>query len=224
MPIERTIKLYQFDELDDRAKERAREWFRSVGGNTDDESWYEHIYEDFEEVCECLGVELDTHTVRLMGGGTRQKPDISWSGFWSQGDGACFNGVYRTYINASEAIRKYAPQDTELHGIADRLVELSAAYPEGVFVRVKSSGRYSHANTMHVDRAEANEVYNEETEEWCEPELTDEDEFLGCLRDLADWLYSSLNKTYEWLESDEQIDESIRANEYTFLEDGARHD
>lgn len=224
MPIERTIKLYQFDELDEKAKERARDWYRSVGGNTDDEYWYEHIYEDFEQVCKCLGVELDTHSVRLMGGGTRRKPDISWSGFSSQGDGACFNGVYRTDLSAGDAIRKHAPLDTDLHNIADKLVDLSSAYPEGVFVRVKSHGNYSHARTMRVERAEANEVLDGATGEWSEPELTNEDEFLECLRDLADWLYSSLEKAYEWADADEQIDESIRANEYTFLECGTRHD
>ena len=32
--------------------------------------------------------------VRLMGGGTRAKPCIWFSGFWSQGDGACFEGYW----------------------------------------------------------------------------------------------------------------------------------
>jgi hypothetical protein len=214
--------VYKFDELDDRAKEKAREWFRSVGGNTDDD-WYDHIYDDFMAICEAMGIELDTYPVKLMGGGVRMKPAIYFSGFSSQGDGACFEGVYRSDVHTSEAIRKHAPQDAELHAIADRLVELSSAYPEGVFVRVIHRGRYCHANTMWVDNSGANEVLNEETQEWCEPELTNEDDFLDCLRDLANWLYSTLEKEYEFRDSDEQIDESIRCNDYEFTVDGNIH-
>ena len=59
-----------------------------------------------------------------MGGGTRQKPCIWFSGFWSQGDGACFEGRYAYAPRASLRIRDYAPRDTELHRIADALQAL----------------------------------------------------------------------------------------------------
>jgi hypothetical protein len=41
-------------------------------------------------------------------------------------------------------------------------------------------------------------------------------------RDAAGWLYHALEREYDWLNSDEQVDETIRANEYTFDEGGHR--
>jgi hypothetical protein len=77
--------VYQFPELSDAAKEKARSWYRELGPHDD---WWDAVYEDFERVCEILGIRLKTTPVRLMGGGTRAKPCIWFSGFWSQGDGA----------------------------------------------------------------------------------------------------------------------------------------
>jgi hypothetical protein len=42
------------------------------------------------------------------------------------------------------------------------------------------------------------------------------------MRDFADWIYSQLEKEYEWQNADEQVDDTIRANAYEFDEDGAR--
>ena len=42
------------------------------------------------------------------------------------------------------------------------------------------------------------------------------------LRDLARWLYRQLEREYEYLTSDEAVDETIAANDYTFTETGRR--
>ena len=47
MPKQKIILVYQFDELDDKAKERAREWYRA--GALDYE-WWESVYEDAAQV------------------------------------------------------------------------------------------------------------------------------------------------------------------------------
>ena len=85
MPEVICTTVYQFPELSDAAKEKARSWYRELGPHDD---WWDSVYEDFERVCEILGIRLKTTPVRLMGGGTRAKPCIWFSGFWSQGDGA----------------------------------------------------------------------------------------------------------------------------------------
>src|SRR3546814_448929 len=89
MPTVIETTVFTFDELTDAAKERAREWYRI--SNLEYE-WWDCTYDDFSTICEILGVELKTHPIRLMGGGTRQKPCIQFRGFWSQGDGASFEG------------------------------------------------------------------------------------------------------------------------------------
>ena len=83
--IETTV--YRLDELSDAAKDAARAWYRE-GGFDDD--WYDAVYEDFQRIAEILGLDLNTRSVRLMGGGMRQDPCIWFTGFWSQGDGACY--------------------------------------------------------------------------------------------------------------------------------------
>lgn len=49
--IETTV--YTFEELDERAQERARDWYRE---GIPYEDWHEFVFEDFERICEILGV------------------------------------------------------------------------------------------------------------------------------------------------------------------------
>jgi hypothetical protein len=81
----RTIKktIYKFAELSDRAKERARDWYRGCIESSD----YDSVIEDAARIADILGINLRTRAVKLMGGGTRFDPCIWWSGFSSQGDG-----------------------------------------------------------------------------------------------------------------------------------------
>ena len=145
----RTVEtsVYDFTELPDAAKDKARAWFRE----TIDHDWWDTVYDDFQRICPILGVTLATRTVRLMGGGTRQKPCISFSGFWSQGDGACFEGRYAYAPRASRRIREYAPQDTELHRIADALQALQKLNFYQLTASFRQTGRYSHAYAMTFD-------------------------------------------------------------------------
>jgi len=45
---------------------------------------------------------------------------------------------------------------------------------------------------------------------------------IDALRDLARWLYRQLEREYDYLSSDEVVDETIIANGYTFTEAGQR--
>lgn len=45
---------------------------------------------------------------------------------------------------------------------------------------------------------------------------------MEALRDLARWLYRQLEREYDYLTSDEAVDEAIVANEYSFTVDGKR--
>ena len=51
-----------------------------------------------------------------------------------------------------------------------------------------------------------------------------EDTVIEALRDLARWLYRQLEREYDYLSSDEAIDETIVANAYTFTKSGCRFD
>ena len=102
--IETTV--YQLDELSDAAKSKTRDWYRE---GAFDHDWYCWIFEDFVRICDILGIDLKTRPVRLMGGGTRQDLCIWFTGFWSQGDGASFEGDYAYAKGATVAIRAQMP-------------------------------------------------------------------------------------------------------------------
>ena len=48
--------VYDFTELSDTAKDKARTWFRE----TIDHDWWDSVYDDFEQICPILGVTLAT--------------------------------------------------------------------------------------------------------------------------------------------------------------------
>src|SRR5215831_18203056 len=112
--VETTV--YYLNELSEAARDKARSWYRETVFEDD---WYDCVFEDFETICGILGVHLKTRPVQLFGGGTRAKPCIYFSGFSWQGDGACFEAKYAYEKGMPRNIRAHAPQDTELHAIAD---------------------------------------------------------------------------------------------------------
>lgn len=188
------ITLYTFDELSDDAKEKALEHFRTV--NVDFE-WWDAVYDDAERIGAILGVEIDR---------------IYFSGFWSQGDGACFDGSYCYAKGSCKEIRSYAPLDTELHEIADRLFDAQRPNFYGVMAWAKHSGRYYHEMCTGI-RVEHN--YNSVTVDDRTAENVKES-----LRDFMRWIYRSLEREFEWRTSDEAVTEFIQANEYEFTQKG----
>ena len=218
MPIEITKTLYYYEDLDEKGKEKAREWYRTASEG--DSFWSECVIEDAADMADILGIDFRTRRVKLMGGGTRMEPAIYWSGFWSQEDGACFEGMYKYAKGSTESIRKAAPKDEELHKIADRLAAVQSRYFYQLIATVKHRGRYyhEHCTEIDVDLEEGTAVYNSRNfEEACE-------EVRDCLRDFMRWIYKSLEKEYVWFNSDEIVAENIIDNEYTFDEEGKRDD
>ena len=57
---------------------------------------------------------------------------------------------------------------------------------------------------------------------WQSPTEDAEETVTEALRDLARWLYRQLEREYDYLTSDEAVDEAIVANEYSFTVDGKR--
>ena len=76
---------------------------------------------------------------------------------------------------------------------------------------IKHRGNYYHYNSTEI------ELYREDCH-------GNELAFIGeadlviqkLLRDLMKWLYKTLETEYDYLNSDEQVDETIKANEYEF--------
>lgn len=57
---------------------------------------------------------------------------------------------------------------------------------------------------------------------WQDMTADAEEIVIEALRDLARWLYRQLEREYDYLSSDEAVNETIIANDYTFTEAGRR--
>lgn len=217
MPKVRRTTVYQFDELSERAKERAREWYRNGALDYD---WWGQVYEQAGEAADLLGLDICQKPVKLMSGKTRMDPSIWFSGFYCQGSGSAYDGTWYARDLASEKLKAEWPKDTALHTIADALRKVKDTFPRA-FAYVKSCRDTSIDVEVTLYEADA---YDEEEEKEPTQEVYSEHEemVIEALRDFNHWIFRSLEQEYEYLNSDEQVDESIRANEYEFTEEGER--
>jgi hypothetical protein len=199
-----STKLYQYAELSDRAKEKARQWWLDCRDSSD----FDFVLDDFADVAALLGISLGSYKVRTVGGKEYDKPALYWSLAYCQDDGAGFEGSYSYKADAPEAIREHAPKDERLHRIADRLHALQA----------------QHGNTLEARITTGRSVYV--SVELTSPDDGDhstdaEKELRAHMRDLGDWLYEQLRAGDEYQCSEDQIAEAMESNGYEFTEDGA---
>jgi hypothetical protein len=187
-------QVYSFSELSAAAKEKAREWFRNGDSSFDAYS----TIEDAKQAFATCGITIDR---------------VLYSGFSSQGDGACFEGTWRAADVTPGAMREYAPKDAELHRIAAEFERLAALFPLATFT-VRHSGYYQHENCTDFSFSFPDQ--NGDDADEAERALEE------AAKDAMRWIYRQLESAYEWENADEQVDESIEANEYTFTEDGRR--
>ena len=178
--IETTV--YTIEELPEAARERARAWYRET---CLEHEWYDFVYEDFQTICPILGIALRTSPVRLHGGGIRDKPQVNFTGFWNQGDGASFEGAYSHAQGAAGAIRAHAPKDAELHRIADALQPVQRRNFYQLHATIRQQGRYCHEYSMAIEV---------ERDSPTRQPMTDgaDDTAIEAMRDLARWLYRQL--------------------------------
>lgn len=201
--VEKT--LYKYEELSDRAKQRARECYLEGGL---DYSWWEYLYEDFARVAEILGITLSQRSVPLMNGKCRYEPEVYFSGFYHQGSGSSFYGTYGYAKGAVAEIKKYAPQDEELHRIAQGLQDVQRRH----FYRLTADITSVRDHYIRVEVGDSENPYRDIGDA--------EDDVRELMNDFNDWMFKCLQDEYEYLTSDEAVEESIVANEYEFDEYG----
>ena len=203
----RTIEtvVYKYDELSESAQQKARERYLEDGL---DYSWWDFSYEDFARVAEILGIDLSLKAIPLMNGKHRYEPEIYFTGFYSQGSGSSFVGAYRYAKGAVAKIKAYAPQDEELHRLAQALQDIQCKH----FYRLEARITSRRDAAISVDVSDREDPYKDVGD--AESELAD------LMNDFNDWMFKRLQDEYEYLTSDEAVEESIVANEYEFDEYG----
>ena len=205
----KTTTIYLFDELSDEAKQTAIDSNRYTEVEFFD--WWGSSFEMFAEAADLFGLDIRQTRKSFADGGHRYDPTIFFSGFSSQGDGACFEGCYAYKKGALKAAKQAFPTDSELLRIVRDLQTLQQRNFYQLTATAKHLGIYNHSGCMDiaVDRADGKAFSGD-----------DEESLEQLFRDFADWIYSSLEKEYDYLTSDEAVAESLRANEIEFTEDG----
>ncbi|MCY4119657.1 MAG: antitoxin of toxin-antitoxin stability system [Acidobacteria bacterium] len=213
MPRTITTTVYEIHELENTAKAKAREWY--IHNVLDRTNWHETVFNDFETVCGILGITLQTRPATRTVRGTASPPRscIWFTGFWSQGDGACFEGAWEHSTGCAGRLRRYAPLDKDLHRICDALNAAQRPNFYQLQATITQHGRYYHEHSMRID-VERNHKNGLEPTEGASKSVSD------AMRDLARWLYRSLQEDYESQTSDDAIDETIEANEWLFTAEG----
>jgi len=191
------VNIFKFNELSDNAKESARQWWREGGL---DSEWYEYTIDKTDNALEMIGFN---------------NIKISFSGFCSQGDGACFTGNYEYQKGALKDVKEEFPQWEALHELTEQLQLINRRYFYQLAFKLEHSGRYSHENSVTVDYVERLDGFEINGE----VELFEE---LQCIvREFMQEIYIMLESEYDHLTSDEQVDEAIIINEYEFDENGS---
>ena len=190
MPRIHEAILYKFDELSTQAKEKAVTLFQEDEDYLAYE-WDEYTINDFETILKLIGYY-----------------DITcyFSGFWSQGDGACFSAKFSRNKRCLDKVKKYCPKEEK---ILDIVEQIQSEIPLHEEYEIKHSGHYYHEYCTNVYYLGDNE----------KAEQLDEI-FLELSRQLMRILYKKLNDEYDYLNSDEAITEYIKENDYEFTEDG----
>ncbi len=199
------------------AVEKAKAWLRE--GQTDGE-WYEYVYDMWKQALAQIGF-IDAK--------------ISFSGFWSQGDGASFTANIDLEKLVDFLVTEIAPKDC-IEGEPEdfrpwivhqckgkltdakyrRLARIGEHLDESKVER--TDNHYSHERTCRVSLT----IYRRRcpaVEKLLEEFAKDTEE----LRlDLSRAIYRCLNDEYDHLTSDETLLETADANDYTFTIGGTR--
>lgn len=184
----RKINIYSFDELSKEAQAKALEKFRYI--NTDFSDWSDPITEGAKETLTPLGYE-DAH--------------ILFSGFGSQGDGACFTAS----VNIGEWLKA--------HSLTEKYAELFK-YEADYKIVIEHKWRYYYSTSTDVwlDEFDEPDAHPEAEKQAQEVLALVEKE----REELGNKFYRDLSDYYDELTEDEAIRDTILVNEYEFLANG----
>ena len=223
MPRQRITEytVYKFEELSDGAKEKARDEWIKAECQCGDPYWSECVIDNAVEQAKFMGIEIGerkwTNSYASSGG----TPMVYFSGFSSQGDGACFEGQwYASDVEVGKTAGGWGVSSatTEIKRIASVFEEIAEKYPEASFSVVRR-GHYSHEMCTVFECSLGDDYeYDHEADE-AEFDAV-KDDLIENARDYMRWIYRQLNDEYDYRMSDEAIHGYIEANEWEFFENG----
>lgn len=194
MPRTVSKEVYEFNELNERAKEKAREWWRE--GALDHE-WWEHVLEDAKRMLAFLG--FDFHPTRV---------------YWSDQGPAYFDCTWSLTAVNVPALMAEVPQDSSLHSMGQDILVFTN---DLMLNDARLSDDAPHC-VIEAHERRAAEFGFDYTEDRRDLEKAVEQLY----SDACGWIHSQLRDEEEYQLSDEVADGCIEANGYLFNEDGSR--
>lgn len=212
----------KYAELDERTKQRVKDRWQSAELGHD---WWDSTYEDTVVTARKLGIEIST--THHSNGKDRAwtSIDISFSGFWSQGDGCCFSGTLHVaeMFEATKDMAAHAPNDEELMrlaGLAESIHAQITAYRVAHRLGDEEDDDWPECcptMTMRINGKERS--YTTEVDDNYAPaEINKECDSL--VADFAQWIYNALEAEHDYLTSDDAFAGWIDDDDPDFDEDG----
>ena len=200
------LDLFSFNELSDEAKAKA---INSERNSDNLEYHYSGEVEYYQDVLKNIGFT---------------NVEISFSGFYSQGDGASFTADYDSSLINLDELKNH---NTELYSLMARNDSVFGASgltsDNKITANVKRiSHHYSHHNTVAIDDIAINGECEWSTDDSRSYKaFEDIENYLTSLKDdICYIIYNSLEREYDYQTSDEYIAELLTINDYNFLVDG----
>jgi hypothetical protein len=183
-----------YKDLAEDVKKRLRDVHRYI--NVGDFEWWDGVYDWAKEDAAKFGLDIK---------------DIYFSGFSSQGDGASFVGELGfkecDVTDLNEGAKALYDVLAGVYGLIKIVAEDSILH---VCIEQRST-RY-HEKTMGFDYTHYGASYNS-ADHVNNILAVKKEEIEEALRDYARWIYRTLEKDYDYLTSDEAIDEYL--DDYT---------
>ena len=209
MTKEASAEAYTVDKLPEDIKQWVLDKYRHL--EVEDFDWWDCVYDDWKEKLQEFGF---------------MEPEIYFSGFGSQGDGACFDCKHID-------IRKFAShhKETFIKLFFPHINKHLDAIENCVDFRIERNSyanHYSHRNTRYVDwqiHTDVDEELGERLAATFEEKIKEISGLIDDVRtELSDKIYKSLWDEYDYLTSDEAVIEALNSNDYKFDEEGERCD
>lgn len=189
--IVKTIKAFPYSELSDKAKEFARTEY----AETRNPDWHIMCVECIKEMGSLIGFEID---------------NLYFSGFASQGDGACFEGRVAYKKGSLALVKKEYPTNEVFVRIAQQWVTLQRNYMYGITARVYQSGHYMHSGCTRIEIL-SDHQYRANFDDMA---------VLAVCREFMDMAYKMLEEEADYLDAEPAFIEACDANEWEFTESG----
>lgn len=202
--VTKTLDIYSIEDVknNEELKELVLEKNRDI--NVDNNYWFDDVIEAWKERLREYGF-ID--------------PDIRFSGFWTQGDGASFTSkaVYLDLYLKEFGHASYPDKQIKLFLDLIRnydFVEFGVERRDNHYVHEYTTKAYYNGYLYQFDKCPRLQRFLSNFLKDLWTHMQDK------IEELNREIYKDLSEEYDYLESDEAVMETLEANEYEFTEDG----